>query len=185
MFRSILSQFTGFLWITTINGLNKTNFTFKAEICTYPYSTVPCNYIAFSAWLPSRVRFKIKNTFGKKNVKSTWQSVNLINLFHVGSRSFCITQCLSLSLSLKSEIYFSLYTQDLKIIILCQFDFNMNRNRRNIVNDTYISDSISKYIYGNKANHLVCFYYLKNISPSFSVRICFLFLYLHFYFRIG
>ena len=89
----------------------------------------------------------------KKNVKSTWQSVNLINMFHVGSRSFCITQCLSL----KSEIYFSLYTQDLKIIILCQFDFNMNRNRRNIVNDTYISDSISKYIYGNKANHLVCF----------------------------
>ena len=66
VFRSILSQFTGFLWITTINGLNKTNFTFKAEICTYPYSTVPCNYIAFSAWLPSRVRFKIKNTFGKK-----------------------------------------------------------------------------------------------------------------------
>ena len=101
----------------------------------------------------------------EKNVKSTWQSVNLINLFHVGSRSFCITQCLSLSNLKYTSLCIAL--KILKKIILCQFDFNMNRNRRNIVNDTYISDSISKYIYGNKANHLVRFNYL---SPTQLLR---------------
>ena len=88
----------------------------------------------------------------------------------------------AMSLSLKSEIYFSLYTQDLKIIILCQFDFNMNRNRRNIVNDNYISDSISKYIYGNKANHLVCFNYLKlfrQLDWILDEKIWFIFYFLH------
>ena len=59
------------------------------------------------------------------------------------------------NVSLKSQIWYIFLSSWFQKKILRQFNFNMNRNRKNIVNDTYISDSISKYIYGNKANHLV------------------------------
>ena len=90
----------------------------------------------------------------------------------------------AMSLSLSNLKYTSLCIalQILKKIILCQFDFNMNRNRRNIVNDNYISDSISKYIYGNKANHLVCFNYLKlfrQLDWILDEKIWFIFYFLH------